>query len=288
MIDYNSKNWFSIIFSLHKTHIFRVLTPSIFLVSIYSTACVYISKNIIHTEIKGSTVVHSLLGLVLGLLLVFRTNTAYDRWWEGRRLWGGLVNDSRNFAIKLNSYISENDTETRNIFAGLIANFCISLKDNLRNEIDINKLQNIDIDFLKVKKHIPNAVASQISNQITKLYKERIVSGEQLIILDKHLSSFTDITGACERIRNTPIPYSYNMHLKKYIFFYIITLPWGLLHDLGYISVIAVALVFYAMVGIELIGEEIEDPFGYDNDDLPLDRICQTIKTNIVEILNIN
>lgn len=282
MIEYNTKNWLSVIFNLHKTHVLRVLFPSVIFMGIYSTIVVFISIRI-NPNITGSTVVHSLLGIVLGLLLVFRTNTAYDRWWEGRRLWGALVNDSRNLAIKMNS-ILDNNSDKKN-FAEYISLFSYVLKRHLRDESNLIDNNIIEKYNLTEKKHIPNSIASRVFKEIYNLYKSKTISGEELIVIDKHVSSFTDITGACERIKNTPIPYSYNLHLKKYIFFYIITLPWGLAHDLKYFSVPAVMMVFYAMVGIELIGEEIENPFGYDSDDLPLDKIVQNIKISVYEIL---
>jgi putative membrane protein len=284
MIEYNTKNWLLIVFNFHKTHALKVLFPSVVFIGIYSTIIVYISTHI-QTKLSGTTVVHSLLGIVLGLLLVFRTNTAYDRWWEGRKLWGALVNDSRNLAIKFNVIL--NDKQDKKLLAEDISFFSVVLKKHLREEINLAQIKNT-YENLDNKTHIPNAVASKIFRDTHDLYKSKKISGEELIILDKHIASLTDITGACERIKNTPIPYSYNMHLKKYIFFYIITLPWGLVHDLRYFAVPAVMMVFYAMVGLELIGEEIENPFGYDSDDLPLDKICQNIKNNVYEILEID
>lgn len=283
MIDYNTKNWLLAVFSSHKTHVLKVLFPSVIIMGLYTTLIIYIMTHI-ETKFSGTTVVHSLLGIVLGLLLVFRTNTAYDRWWEGRKLWGSLVNDSRNLALKLNIILKEKDD--KKVLAQDISFFCFMLKKHLRDEVNLSHVKENYHDFSN-KLHIPNAVAGKIFQDIHGLYKLNKISGEELIILDKHIASFTDITGACERIKNTPIPYSYNLHLKKYIFFYVATLPWGLVHDLRYLSVPAVMMIFYAMVGLELIGEEIENPFGYDSDDLPLDRICNNIKNNVYEILDI-
>lgn len=285
MIEYNTKNWLLVVFNFHRTHVLKVLFPSVVFMGVYSALVVYMA-SILTVNLTGTTVVHSLLGIVLGLLLVFRTNTAYDRWWEGRKLWGALVNDSRNLAIKLNAILTDN--EDKKLYAEKISFFCFILKKHLRDEVDLSSIkESYEYDYLSNKKHIPNTVSGQIFKLIYDLYKSKKISGEELIVIDKHVSSFTDITGACERIKNTPIPYSYNLHLKKYIFFYIITLPWGLMHDLKYWSVPAVMMVFYAMVGLELIGEEIENPFGYDSDDLPLDKICQNIKNNVYEILEV-
>jgi putative membrane protein len=121
--------------------------------------------------------------------------------------------------------------------------------------------------------------------KIHYLYKNGQLSGEQLIFLNEELRSFTDICGACERIRNTPIPYSYSMFLKKFIFFYVMTLPIAYVFTLSYYIVPVVAFIFYALASLELIAEEIEEPFGHDSNDLPLSRLCEKINEHVGEIL---
>ena len=106
--------------------------------------------------------------------------------------------------------------------------------------------------------------------------------------LDKQIEAFTDVVGACERIKNTPIPFSYSVHLKKFLFFYIAILPFALIHDMSYWSIPIMVLVFYAFAGLEVIGEEIEDPFGKDVNDLPTDQISANINANVKEILLIS
>ena len=122
-------------------------------------------------------------------------------------------------------------------------------------------------------------------DQITLMYKREKISGEQLIFLNGELSSFTDICGACERIKNTPIPYSYSAFIKKFFFIYIMTLPFGYVFTLGYWVVPVVAVVFYVLGSLELIAEEIEDPFGRDSNDLPMDKIAENIRKHVAEIL---
>ena len=124
--------------------------------------------------------------------------------------------------------------------------------------------------------------------RITKLFKEGVIDGDQLIILDKEIKGFTDIIGACERIKTTPIPYSYSMFIKKFLFVYSITLPLAFIGEFGYYSIGLVVLAFYFLMSVELIAEEIEDPFGKDINDLPLDILCGKIKNNIIEIFNSN
>jgi putative membrane protein len=228
------------------------------------------------------------LGIVLGLCLVFRTNTAYDRWWEGRRLWGGLVNSTRNFAMKLNAVISRENHEDRDWFAKMIANFIFSTKENLRTGVQFAEMDPFSEEFLndlKRYKHKPNRIASLMYHKVNQLYADKKITGDQLINLDKELKDFIDLMGACERIKNTPIPYSYMMYVKKFITIYIVTLPIGFVAQSGYLTIPIAVLISYVLLSVELIAEEIEDPFGRDINDLPLDDLASKIRENVREIL---
>jgi putative membrane protein len=238
---------------------------------------------------EGTTAIHSLLGIVLGLFLVFRTNSAYDRWWEGRKLWGGLVNSTRNLAIKLNAYLPHQDRDNRMWFASMIANFVLATKDHLRNGVQLNELIEADgslMDDLNRHTHLPNRIASLIYERVNTLHRSDQLTGFQLINLDKEIKDFIDLLGGCERIRNTPIPYSYTMYIKKFIFTYIVTLPFGLIPTFGYFTIATVMLMSYILLSVELIAEDIEDPFGKDPNDLPTDELSLKIKENVTEILN--
>ena len=239
------------------------------------------------TNIKNLTLLHNLLGFVLSLLLVFRTNTAYDRWWEGRKLWGSLVNNSRNLAIKIKSFVPS-EHEDLHFFKRTIALYATMLARHLQTEktrLALDEKEHPELEHLDKEKHIPNQVALLMMQRANRLYTEKKISGEQLIVLNSELQSFTDTCGACERIRNTPIPYSYSVFLKKFIFFYIMTLPFGFVFSLGYLVIPVVVFIFYALASLELIAEEIEDPFGKDANDLPTDKLASNIKLHVEEIL---
>ncbi|HRF79967.1 MAG TPA: bestrophin family ion channel, partial [Flavobacteriales bacterium] len=122
--------------------------------------------------------------------------------------------------------------------------------------------------------------------RVQRMYHEKTITGDQLIVLNTELVQFLDICGACERIKNTPIPYSYSSFIKKFIVIYVLTLPFGFVFSLGYIAIPVVMFIFYVLASLELIAEEIEDPFGTDTNDLPMDKIGQKIKENVEEILN--
>ena len=237
--------------------------------------------------VKNLTLLHNLLGFVLSLLLVFRTNTAYDRWWEGRKLWGALVNNSRNLAIKIKSFVP-NDEEDLHFFKRIIPLYAVMLARHLQTEktrLALDEKDHPELSRLDKEKHIPNQVALLMMQRVTRIYSEKKITGDQLILLNNELQSFTDSCGACERIRNTPIPYSYSVFLKKFIFFYIMTLPFGFVFSLGYYVIPVVCFIFYALASLELIAEEIEDPFGKDANDLPTEKIASNIKLHVEELL---
>lgn len=291
MVKYNPKTWFSLIIHSYSRQVMRTLTPTLIFIVIYSAVCCYVILDVFElheSDFQPTIAMHSLLGIVLGLFLVFRTNTAYDRWWEGRKLWGGLVNSTRNFALKLNAYVSREDHDEREWFAKMIPNFVYAMKESLRNGVQFNELEAVDDNFaedLKRYKHKPNHIASLLYSRVNQLYKKGSLTGDQLINLDKELKDFIDIVGACERIRNTPIPYSYMMYVKKFISIYIITLPFGFVTTSGYMTILIVLIITFVLMSVELIAEEIEDPFGRDMNDLPTDELSGKIKDNVREIL---
>jgi putative membrane protein len=291
MVQYNPKAWFSLVFHSYSRFVMKTLLPALIFMVLFTSAVCYIVLEIIHPdkdEFTSTTALHSLLGIVLGLFLVFRINSAYDRWWEGRKLWGALVNSTRNFALKLNAYLDQDDHENREWFAKMIPNFVYTTKEHLRKGVQLSELQPPDdqfIDLLKSKKHKPNAISAMLYARVNKLYKQNKLTGDQFFVLDKEMKDFIDIMGACERIKNTPIPYSYSMYIKKFVFIYIITLPFGFVTTFGYVTIPTVLLISFVLLSVELIAEEIEDPFGRDVNDLPTDDLAEKIRDNVREIM---
>jgi len=285
MVIYNPKDWFSLIFKFHKSDTFRILIPVLISVGIYASIIVYAEAHYFHVNSKNPTVMHSILGFVLSMLLVFRTNSAYDRWWEGRKIWGSTVNNTRNLALKLSVLIK--DEKDRIELRDLIVNHVYATKNHLREKYvqhEFIETTSIKLSHFSDNQHRPNLIAKSLYQKIYSLNNQGILSNDHLIILNDELKSFTDNCGACERIRNTPIPYSYNIFLKKIIFLYIMSLPVFFGAEFKYTTVPITVIVLYVFASIELIAEEIEDPFGEDYNDLPLDDICQRIKTNLQDI----
>ena len=288
MITYNPKDWFRLIFHFHKSDTFRILLPTMLLLGVLTTAVAFAEDRFLSGTFPSLTVFHQISGFIIALVLVFRINTAYDRWWEGRKLWGSLVNNCRNLALQLNQFLPEKDSTARQEMLDLVGNYPFSLKEHLRGnstveDIRFNKMLNED-EYRRTT-HKPNFIASRLYARCLEITTHHVHSPNDFLVLNRHLTALTDICGACERIRSTPIPYSYSLFIKKIIFIYIITMPVGFGVTLGYWSVPMVMIMFYAFASLEIISEEIEEPFGSDSNDLPTDEISVRIKNNIREIL---
>lgn len=292
MITIGTKGNLINVFELRRADTFTRLLPYIVAVCLYTTAIDYVMITTLHLHevppFKSILTLHTLLGAIISLLMVFRTNTAYDRWWEGRKLWGGLVNNSRNLAVKMNAMLPRANEKDRAFFKKIIPMFAHVLYLHLRAEttrLELDSDPHPEIPDLDHTKHVPNQVASVMASKLNLMYTEGTLTGDQTIILNGEFQSFLDICGACERIKNTPIPYSYSTFIKKFIFLYIITLPFGLVFTLTYLSIPIVGIVFYVLASLEMIAEEIEDPFGTDFNDLPLEKMSENIKKNVEHIL---
>ena len=300
MIEYNNKVWFRHILNFHKTDTFRILLLEMVIVAIYTAMVAAVEIHLlrdfrmgladetIDKALKNTTIMHSILGFVLSLLVVFRTNTAYDRWWEGRKLWGALVNNTRNLSVKLNAFLPNSCQDERQYFKTMIGDFPTALKEHLRDGIDLNQID--DAEGFKgrfaAREHIPNLMIQEMYRKTKSLYADNHLTGDELIVVDKELKSFFDIMGACERIKSTPIPFSYSIFLKKFIFFYIVTLPIGFVAYFEYWAIPISVFVFYVLVSLEIIAEEIEMPFGVDPNDLPTQKLSDMMRRNVHEIFS--
>lgn len=286
MITYNPKDWFKLIFQFHKSDTFRILFPNMLLLGALTGGLVYF-ESYHGITFKSSTIFHQILGFVLSMLLVFRINSAYDRWWEGRKQWGSLVNNSRNLMVKIDSILPEQNKKDKLYLKNLLIAFVFTLKDHLKDNKEFKEIvsfEGFSKEEFDKRAHKPNYIAGLIMKHVELLRKQGLISEEKLLFLNAELQSLLDITGACERIKNTPIPFSYSMFLKKIIFIYVITMPIAFSIDFKYWAIPIVMFIFYAFASIELISEEVEDPFGDDANDLPTQDIAERIKNNLNEI----
>ncbi len=224
-------------------------------------------------------------GLVLGFLIAFRNNHAYERWWEARRHWGQLINDSRNLCLKVRALKGIELTD-RNAIGRFVIEFGIALMNHLRRP-DGSDESAIEKDLVKGQGHQPIQVAGAIYETLTRWQSEGRLDGWTLLWLNAEVKSLMDICGACEKIRNTPLSSSYRALLRHGIALYLAITPFYLIEDLGLAGLPMFVLAAYFLLGIELVAEEIEEPFGEGGDNLPLERYCATIEASVCEILGV-
>jgi putative membrane protein len=288
MIYYEpNKNWFRDIRNLTTSWTIQKIFRGVLIIGAVA-AVICTVFFFLDLQPKLNWGVFSLLGIVLSILLVFRTNTAYDRWWEGRNQWGALVNHTRSFAMTLHAALPQEDKENREFFAKHISNFCIALGSHLRDGAKIESLIRLtegEKKQLEKSQHIPNQIALFIYMRMQQIYRRGELSDADMINLKPHHQAMIDILGACERIKRTPIPFSYAVYIKVYITLYGVMLPLGLYPEFKFYTIPLTMFIFFAMIGVELMAQEIEEPFGLDCNDLPTGDIANTIRKNVHEIL---
>lgn len=225
---------------------------------------------------------HAALSVVVGWLLVFRTNTAYARWWEARTLWGALVNASRNASVKLSRLVQLPAAERQHVRI-LLSYFPFALRDHLRNEGNLDDMPEIknEVDI----KHIPSIIIARLYERVSHWKSSGWIDGDELRVIDTELARFLDICGACERIQRTPIVRSYRYFTRQCVMLLLLTFPWGISNDFGWWTVPLTMLTAYFMIGLETVAEHVEEPFGRDEDDLDLDGLCHTIDISVKQII---
>ncbi len=293
MIEYDNRNWWHLLFTLQGSVITAIFSRIIF-VGVFATfiACLNHWQWLNFEKIPSTP--WTVAGVALGLLLVFRTNASYDRYWEGRKLWGGVVNSSRNLAAGIVSYIQTPDPSAlaqQRHLVHLICAFPYLMKQRLRGQKNLDEIAHLitpaERDLLNQAAHLPSVLAMLIAQQLQHCIQQGRLAEVHLLIAHRHLSELVDYLGGCERIRNTPLPIAYVLHLKRFLALFCLTIPFALVASLGGWTPLVAALVTYAFLGIDEIGVEIEDPFGDDPNDLPLDKLCQTIEDNLQAMLKL-
>ncbi len=292
MIVYKKTDWLSSIWHFHTGPTAQRLVRRLIIVFIYVLIITVIELNYVDLRLKDTPASFlGAMGILLSLLLIFRTNTAYDRFYEGRRTWGVLVNNCRNLAIYFNAVFPADDTENRLFFARTIANFPFALRNHLRDVKTMDDLEETEgiakKQSLEEFDHKPAGVSSQLRMRTETLYRNGYLSNSQHINVNGYLTSLMDVCGVCERIKSTPIPFSYQLFIRLFILLYVAVLPFTVIDVYGYLTIPAVVLTSYILVGLEMIGEEIEEPFGLERNDLPLSQLSQLIRVNVHDILQI-
>lgn len=228
--------------------------------------------------------IHAALTLVLGWLLVFRTNAAYTRWWEARTLWGTLVNSSRNLCAKL-FHLVELPEDSRRRMEKLIIAYPRALRDHLRRQPPGPEIGELIVDAHN-SPHIPAAIVTRLYAELGQLKEQKFIDGNELRLIDLELRVLLDVCGGCERILNTRIVRSYRTFARQCIALDLATFPWGIVETFRWWTAPLTIITAYFLFGLETVAEHIEEPFGFDEDDLNLDAICESIEHSVRQIAN--
>lgn len=253
-------------------------------VGLYSLLAVWKEHTSYHQVGDLPTDIHAALTLVLGWLLVFRTNASYSRWWEARTLWGRLVNVSRNLAIKVADLVKSDEDDLNRFRIDIVA-FAYGLKDHLREGSRLQSLQGFEA-CPDHPSHVPSYLITRMYGEFGSWYRDGRIDGGVLRVLDEEAREFLEICGGCERIHNTRLVRSYRAFAQQCIFVYLLTFPWGVVDHAGWWTVPLSMLAAYFMLGLETVSEHVEQPFGYDADDLDLDGLCETIRVTVQEVFD--
>jgi putative membrane protein len=287
----HERDWFRVLFCLQGSVIPAVL-PRVLI-------CCGFAMIIAVLHSYGWQVSLPMLGslvpsIVLGLLLVFRTNTAYERYWEGRILWGSIVNTVRNLARQIWVAIAEigpEDKAAKIHTVRLLAAFAVAIKLHLRAEPPDDELLSLVTpeQFAKLQQmnNPPLEVAFWIADYLQAQKEQGNLNAYQLTACLSALDDLVNALGGCERVLKTPIPLAYSIHLKQLLLLYCLALPFQMVGALGWWTPLIVGLISFAVFGIEEIGIEIENPFGDDPNDLPLDEICLTMQENLEDLISL-
>jgi len=283
MIDYDARAWLPILLQVRGSVVPRHLLRIAIAAAIGVVAVLLLE----HRGVKIPTLAHTLVGVALGLLLVFRTNASYDRYWEGRRLIGLIVNRSRDLARQVAAYLD--DAEARAAFRRLIPAFYWLAAQGLRRRTELGPAEHLLTAEQRSALDGVTFRAPLATRWMTELLRGEAGAGrlgeQRLMLLDANLTSFNDSLGGAERILKTPIPFAYAQHIKLFVVLFCFTAPFAMAEIMGWATPVASGLLALALFGVDEIGVEIEDPFGDDPNDLPLDAIGEGIEAAVGELL---
>lgn len=227
----------------------------------------------------------SLLGAALGILLGFRTNSAYDRWWEARTLWGGLINLSRTWARQMLSLIRDESFGSEMIRWQI--GYVHALRCHLRKEEPWKDLQNwlpeALLKQLAREQNVPAAILHAMGRQIAELADSGALHELRFQRLDQTLTDLTNVQGGCERIKNTPLPRQYDYFPEFFIYVYCGLLPLGIVQELGLLTPAPVAVIGMVFLILNRIGKNLEDPFDTNIYGTPMTALSRTIEINLLQ-----
>ncbi|UUO07545.1 bestrophin family protein [Blastopirellula sp. J2-11] len=296
MIVTEKDSWLRMIFAIHGTTMDRIWPRFGVVVgfSIFTTTIALVFPGHAYTLTMAP---FTIVGLALAIFLGFRNNAAYDRYWEGRKLWGRMVNVCRSFTMQINTLIGDEGStsvssapapDQRRMVLLIIA-YINALRHRLRDTDATEEMRQRLEDPQEAanclaQDNIPAAIADRISHGINNAWRDGRLNVFHVSLLHQNLTEMIGIQGGCERIKSTPIPFTYSVLTHRTVLLYCLALPCGLHDTVGILTPVVVALVAYAFLGLDAVGDEIEQPFSMDDNDLPLLQLTTMIEINVRQL----
>lgn len=251
------------------------------------TAAYFVRAYLIAHHFEIPSIIPTVLGTAIAFFIGFNNNQAYDRWWEARKIWGALVNDSRSFARALINYVDEDEASSKRIIFRHIA-FLYALKAGLRGTVDEIYIKYLlPEDLIEVRKHtnVHNAILNIQSRELQKLSKENKIDGFRFIEINEMLVRFSDSMGMSERIKNTIFPTTYTYLTKVFIWLFVVTFTLVISQSAGPAAIFLGWLIGFVFVSTQINGMSLVDPFENNSAGIPLNQITRTIEINLLQML---
>ncbi|MFO0697543.1 MAG: bestrophin family protein [Polyangiales bacterium] len=292
MLVYEKTSWFKLIFTLRGTTL-RQTKWRLLISTAWACLATWLELEE-HWRIDLTVAPFTLVGLALSIFLGFRNSASYDRFWEGRRLWGQIVNSTRNVTRLVLATVGplEVTDEVRERHRDLVYHVIAwthAVRMHLRDEKELEPFRALlpatEVDSLATESNRPNAILQHLSTMLRQDVARGWLDPIHHLAIEQEISQLVNSQGGCERIKSTPIPFSYTVLLHQVVAGYCFALPFGLVRTVGALTPLVVAMIAYAFFSLDAVGDEIEQPFGRDANDLPLEAISRNIEIALRERL---
>jgi putative membrane protein len=289
MITRQHANWLRMLF-IWKGSVLKKIIVQLVTIAVFSVVILYFKGTIYDYKVHLNPTIFTLIGLALAIFMGFCNTASYDRYWEGRKLWGSLVIESRSLTRQVLTLVNDSTDAAKankTAFIQMIAAFGWSLNYQLRNKQGTEHLSRLlsakQVDDLNNRKYIPITILGFMGEWISEQHRKNHIDSIVLSTLNNQLNQFSQVVGGCERIANTPLPFAYSVLLHRTVYFYCFWLPFGLVDSLSWMMPLIVMLISYTFIALEAIIREIGEPFGEEENDLPLNNICTGLEYSIFE-----
>lgn len=289
MIIRERTNWLKMLF-IWKGSVLRKIIPQLLIITFFSCVVLYFKGTIYDYKVHLNPAIFTLMGLSLAIFMGFCNSASYDRFWEGRKLWGLLVIETRSLTRQIFTLVNDDSPNSKikkQEFIKMISAVCWALNFQLRKKEANHQLKELlseeNFERIKDKKFKPIILLDIMGEWINAQNQKKNIDTIVLASIDQELNQLSNIIGGCERIANTPLPFAYSVLLHRTVYMYCFWLPFGLVDAVGWMMPIIVLLISYTFIALDAIINEIQDPFDEEENDLALNTICNTIQFSIFE-----